>query len=124
MVLPSSFDIHEWDIMRRFCGSVESSPLSEELLDAIHGSGVFRMFRATIYRHEIQDDWYAFRGSELERIAIDWLEANEVPYVLDEADEAVRPVKETTWHQAETPACQQRYGPTAVNGQTSRRRSK
>lgn len=85
VVLPTPFDIHEWAIMRRFCGSVEPLRLREELLEAIHGRGAFRMFRAAVHRHEIQDDWYAFRDAELQRIAIDWLEDNEIPYVLEEA---------------------------------------
>jgi hypothetical protein len=44
VALPSKFDIHEWEIMRNFCLSVEDPETSEDLLDAIHGSGAFRRF--------------------------------------------------------------------------------
>ena len=30
--------------------------------------------------NDIEEDWYRFREEELEKIAIDWLEANQIPY--------------------------------------------
>lgn len=78
--LPSQFDIHEWSIMERFCRSLEPGPLRDELDNAIHGRGAFRMFKDVIHRHGIADDWYAYRDAELEEIAIGWLEVNEIPH--------------------------------------------
>jgi hypothetical protein len=81
--LPSKFEIHEWQIMRDFCYTVDDERLSSELLDAIHGSGAFRAFKNAVYYRGIQQDWYRFRQDALEQIARDWLERNEIPFVED-----------------------------------------
>ena len=31
----------------------------------------------------IEEEWYRFRQEELEKIAIDWLEANQISYTKD-----------------------------------------
>jgi hypothetical protein len=33
--------------------------------------------------HGIEEEWYRFRQEELEKIAIDWLEANQISYTQD-----------------------------------------
>jgi hypothetical protein len=78
--LPSKFEIHEWEIMRDFCYSLDDERLSRELLDAIHGSGAFRAFKKTIYYRGIEYHWYRFRQEALEQIARDWLERHEIPF--------------------------------------------
>lgn len=78
--LPSKYEIHEWEIMRDFCYSLDDERLRSELLDAIHGSGAFRHFGNTVHYRGIQQDWYRFRQQALEQIARDWLEENEIPY--------------------------------------------
>ncbi len=83
VALPSHFDIHEWDIMRRFALSFGDSRKSDQLLDAIHGRGAFRYFRDTVHRLGIADKWYKFRDHALEQIAIEWLEANGIPFERD-----------------------------------------
>ena len=78
--LPDRFEIHEWSIMERFaeCWRVEQQ--RDELLEAIHGTGAFRMFRASVRRLGIEDHWRRFRESVLEQIAQDWLDAHHVAY--------------------------------------------
>jgi len=78
--LPSQFDVHEWEIMRRFCYTIEDEVLREELLNAIHGSGAFRMFKDVLYRHDIEKDWFAFKEEAFREIAIHWCEENEIEY--------------------------------------------
>jgi len=78
--LPSKFDVHEWAIMDRFSRAQENDRVREELLDAIHGAGAFRMFRSTIRRLGIEEAWYQFRDRELEEIAREWLEEHNLPY--------------------------------------------
>ena len=78
--LPNSFEIHEYSIMERFCQSIEEDDSRRELLDAIRGRGAFRFFKSTIRRMGIEDQWYRYRDQALARIAMDWLEANEIPY--------------------------------------------
>ena len=37
--LPTTYDIHEWEIMRDFSDAVDDERLRNELLDAVHGKG-------------------------------------------------------------------------------------
>ena len=78
--LPSKFDIHEYNIMEDFCFSVADDKITGALLDKIRGTGAFRRFKDAIHMNEMEEEWYRFRQEELEKIAIDWLEANQIPY--------------------------------------------
>ncbi|MCP4039881.1 MAG: hypothetical protein GY733_23250 [bacterium] len=78
--LPTSFDIHEWSIMERFCHAVGDASAQGELLESIHRSGAFRAFRSTLDRLGLREQWYAYRQAGLEQIARDWLEAHRIPY--------------------------------------------
>lgn len=78
--LPSSFEIHEYSIMERFCREIEDPELSDELLSQIKGSGAFRRFKHAIHRYDIADDWHRYRIQALEEIAVDWLEENDIEY--------------------------------------------
>lgn len=85
--LPDSYDIHEWQIMQDFADSISDADASDELLRALHGRGAFRYFRDLVHRLGLRDDWYRFRDEKFEGIAIDWLEANGVPYTRERGDE-------------------------------------
>ncbi len=78
--LPTSFDVHEWEIMQEFSLSVESEGIREDLLRAIHGAGAFRNFKDTVRRHGIQTSWYTFRTQALRQIALDWCEENQIAW--------------------------------------------
>jgi Uncharacterised protein family (UPF0158) len=85
--LPSKFDIHEYSIMERFAREYEDRRTSAELLRSIKGTGAFRRFRETLHNLNIQDAWYEYRRQEFEQIAIEWLEAEKIPYTRDEIAE-------------------------------------
>ena len=78
--LPTTYDIHEWEIMRDFSDAVDDERLRNELLDAIHGKGAFRHFKDTIRSRGIEDAWHRFRDAALAAIAKGWLERNEIAY--------------------------------------------
>jgi hypothetical protein len=78
--LPTSFEIHERSIMQDFANSVQSRRIGDELDDALHGSGAFRHFRATLRRNGIESHWSRFFDKELRRIAIDWCEKYDIPW--------------------------------------------
>jgi hypothetical protein len=84
--LPGSFDIHEWDLMRRFALSVDDDDASDELLQAIHGTGAFRLFKMTVGRLGLRDAWFRYRDGAIRDLARDWLEENGIAYV-EEAEE-------------------------------------
>ncbi len=79
LALPDKIEIHDWAIMERFCHRVPEEHQGE-LLDAIHGRGAFRLFRDHIQRLGLEKDWFAFKDSEYERIAREWLEAHGLAY--------------------------------------------
>lgn len=81
--LPGKFEIHEYEIMERFCLSVENERIRHELLARIRGSGAFRRFRETITRHGVENDWYRFKDEAFKEIAIDWLDRHAIAYVDD-----------------------------------------
>lgn len=79
--LPTKFDIHEWQIMSDFSNAVKSEEIRAELLDAIHGAGAFRNFKAAVRRRGMEDERYKFRADALRQIAIDWCEENDIAWV-------------------------------------------
>ncbi|TVR97201.1 MAG: hypothetical protein EA416_00695 [Trueperaceae bacterium] len=85
--LPSTFDIHEWAILRDFCAGVEDTDLRPRLLRAVHGRGAFRATKDLLSEHGLLDAWYAARDRALERIARDWLDSLGLGSDLDETTE-------------------------------------
>jgi len=78
--LPTKFDVHEWAIMEEFAQEQENDRVRGALLDAIRGSGAFRMFKSTIRRLGVEKDWYKFRDEALKQIAVEWLEEHHLQY--------------------------------------------
>ena len=79
--LPTKFDVHEWEIMRKFADSVDDESLANRLHSAIRGKGAFRMFRATVDDADLRDEWYAFKRRVLREIAKDALDDLGIPYL-------------------------------------------
>ena len=78
--LPDRFEVHEWDIMRRFAESVDDDKKARELEKAIHGSKAFRRFKDTINDLGIQEDWYAFRKVWLTDLMRAWCEEHNIEF--------------------------------------------
>jgi hypothetical protein len=79
--LPSQFDIHEYNIMERFCSSFPDEQISEDLLDKIRdGSGAFRRFKDTISRYGVEQDWFEFQDEAYREIVISWLNNHKIAY--------------------------------------------
>ena len=78
--LPDRFDIHEWSIMDEFSRAQGSESIRQELADAIHGAGAFRIFRSAIRRLGLEKRWHQFRDEALAEIARNWLEEHKLPY--------------------------------------------
>ena len=83
IALPDRFEIDEWSIMRHFSSGQPNPAHRDELLDAIHGRGAFRMFKMTLDRLKLREEWFRFRDDALETIAIDFLELHDIPYTRD-----------------------------------------
>jgi len=77
--MPDKFDIDEWQIMSDFAVSLPDK-IGDELSRAIRGRGAFRMFKDVIYHHGIHEEWFEFKRTAMERIAVCALEAEDIPY--------------------------------------------
>jgi hypothetical protein len=80
LLLPSKFELNEYRIMERFCGTIADATLSADLRDTIGGRGTFGRFKNMVHRHNLQEAWYRFRDEALREIAVEWLEAHTIPY--------------------------------------------
>ena len=78
--LPTTFDIHEYSIMERFCLSVDDDDLRDDLCDAIRGRGAFRRFKDRMQLYGMAEEWYRYRDAALREIAVAWCEEHGIPY--------------------------------------------
>lgn len=81
--IPGKWDFHEYEVMERFCLSLDDEEQSDDLFDAIRGRGAFRRFKDGIHRLGIQDDWYRFRDGALLELAAGWAEENGIELVAE-----------------------------------------
>ena len=77
--LPTSFDIHDYDIMEEFVYTLSRSA-RDKLASAIQGKGAFRRFKDTVIRLGIDQEWYDFQSAEYKRKAARWCEDNGIEY--------------------------------------------
>lgn len=84
--LPDRFEIHEWEMMKRFALSLDDSDASEVLLNAIHGRGAFRYFKDKIHELGIADQWYTYRDEQYREVARDWCEQHDIEIATEFAN--------------------------------------
>ncbi len=82
-VLPDQYHINEYQIMERFCLSLDSEAMQNDLLAALKGRGAFARFKSFIYTENIDESWFAFKSTALRQIAIDFLDSENIPYQID-----------------------------------------
>src|SRR5215831_9466520 len=78
--LPDRFEIHEYQIMERFCLSVDEEDIRDDLCNAIRGRGAFRYFKDRIHAYGITEDWYWYRDAALQEIAMALCEEHGIQY--------------------------------------------
>jgi hypothetical protein len=78
--LPDRFAIHAYQIMERFCLSVEDADIRGDLCDAIRGRGAFRRFKDSVQAYGIAAAWYRYRDTALREIAVAWCDAHGIIY--------------------------------------------
>ena len=78
--LPDRREINEYGMMLAFIERRTEGTAKEWLSNAVHGRGAFRMFRATLERFDLTQDWYTFRERAYRSVAIDWCESNGIEY--------------------------------------------
>ena len=88
VALPTKFEIHEYKIMEDFCLEFADRQVGEQLLRLIKGSGAFRRFKNAIQSMGASEAWYEYRRTEIERIAIGWLEQEGIEYTREDSIQA------------------------------------
>ena len=78
--LPDRFEINEYQIMERFCLSVDDEDVRDDLCDAIRGRGAFRRFKDRMQRYGMAEEWYRYRDAALREIAMAWCEEHRIAY--------------------------------------------
>ena len=78
--LPDRFEMHEYQIMERFCLSVDDEDMRGDLCDTIRGRGAFRRFKDRMQLYGMAEEWYRYRDAALREIAITWCEEHGIPY--------------------------------------------
>jgi hypothetical protein len=79
LALPDRFEINEYQIMERFCLSIDDEDMRDDLCDAIRGRGAFRRFKDRVQAYGIAEAWYRYRDEALREIAMAWCEAHDIP---------------------------------------------
>ena len=80
IILPTRYDIHEYDIMVRFVETITDTRLQNQLYISLNGKGAFRRFNDTCINFNIIDDWYKFRDEKYKEIAISWCQKNNIEF--------------------------------------------
>ncbi|MGZ5077699.1 MAG: UPF0158 family protein [Methylobacter sp.] len=68
-----------FQIMEDFVDSLGDTKDADRLRDALNRRKPFRQFKDTLHEHtDLSDAWYIFEQKELERLASEWREENEI----------------------------------------------
>jgi hypothetical protein len=78
--LPDRVHIDEWRMMQDFAAAQPECQCQQALSSAAQGAGAFRRFKDAIGRFDLEEAWHRYRQSAYERVAKDWLDANNIPY--------------------------------------------
>ena len=79
LLLPSKFDIHEWNIMDEFASTIDGEA-GAMLRNTLKGSGAFGRFQGAIRILGIEQAWHRFRDEAFAEIARSWLREHDLPY--------------------------------------------
>lgn len=79
--LPDKFEVNEYNIMEKFCFSLDNDKIMNELYSAISGKGAFRRFKDKVNRLGLVKHWESFREEAFKEIAVEWCEQNDISYI-------------------------------------------
>ncbi|MBF0594682.1 MAG: hypothetical protein HQL22_06915 [Candidatus Omnitrophica bacterium] len=78
--LPTRFDIHEYEIMAKFCLSIRHKEASRDLSETIRGRGAFKRFHEGIEHYGIAEDWHEYKNVAYREIAREWCRDNNIEF--------------------------------------------
>ncbi|WP_100407563.1 UPF0158 family protein [Bacillus solitudinis] len=79
-LLPTSFDVHEYNMIEKFCYRLSDQKEQDILLQAISGKGAFRRFKDRINQLGIAEQWYDFRDQCYKEIAKAFCQSKNIDY--------------------------------------------
>ncbi len=80
IILPTKYEINEYQIMVGFIDTIDNEKLKIELQTLIQGKGAFRRFKDYCFESNIIQDWYKYKEQKYKEIAIVWCKQNELEY--------------------------------------------
>lgn len=80
IILPTKYEINEYQIMVGFIDTIDNEKLKIELQTLIQGKGAFRRFKDYCFESNIIQDWYKYKEQKYKEIAIEWCKQNELEY--------------------------------------------
>ncbi len=80
IMLPTRYDINEYEMMVDFVETIEDTILQNQLYISLNGSGAFRRFKDTCINFDIIDTWYKFRDKKYKELAINWCKDNNIEF--------------------------------------------
>ncbi len=80
IMLPTRYDINEYEMMEDFAETIEDTRLQNQLYISLNGRGVFRRFKDTCINFDIIDDWYNYRNQKYKELAINWCKDNNIEF--------------------------------------------
>lgn len=80
IILPTQYEINEYQMMEDFIETIENEEISNNLQRLIQGKGSFRRFKDYCFDVNIIQDWYKFKEEKYKQIAIEWCEQNDLKY--------------------------------------------
>lgn len=79
--LPTQSDIHEYDMVERFCYSLSDQRTQDKLLHSIRGKGAFRRFKDNVDRLGIAEQWYDYRDTQYKEIAKEFCRSKNIAFI-------------------------------------------
>ncbi len=67
----------EYKMMEDFCGE-QTQEVQNVLNKILNGKRPFRKFKDKLFELDIRDEWFEFKREQLEKVAIDWCEMNNI----------------------------------------------
>lgn len=80
IALPSSFDIHEHQMMVDFAQTLSNAQIGNVLLNKLYNKGAFRNFKDALIHYGVEEAWYKYRDKRFCKIAKTWCEKYGIIY--------------------------------------------
>ena len=80
IILPTQYEINEYQIMVDFIDKIDNDEIRNQLERLIQGKGAFRRFKDYCIEIGIIKKWYDYRNEIYKEIATEWCKCNGLEY--------------------------------------------